>query len=370
MRHLSATFQATNPPLEMALLTTDERFMAAALALGARGFGRTWPNPAVGCVIVKAGRVIGRGWTQQGGRPHAETEALARAGDCVRGATAYVTLEPCSNYGRTSPCSKALIDAGIARVVVGCVDPDPRVNGRGLEGLRQAGVEVVTGVLTERCLEAHRGLYHRIQHNRPAVTLKLAQSLDGRIALANGQSKWLTGDLARRHAHRLRAQHDAIMVGSGTAVKDDPMLDCRIDGLSQASPVRVVLDRRGRLSAESKLIQTAGMVPVWIFGVRRNWPYVTNIDYDGDLNACLGALADKGVTRLLVEGGAKLAASLLKADLADRIELFTCPKVLGGDATPAVGSLSLTNLAQSTKWHQIDNRRLDEDQLSIFQRQR
>ena len=203
--------------------------MGLALALGERHLGRTAPNPSVGCVIVKDGLVVGRGWTQPGGRPHAEAEALARAGDAARGATAYVTLEPCSNWGKTPPCTKGLIEAGISRVVIGCVDPDPRVDGKGIAWLREAGLEVTTGVMEADALAQNLGLYRRIRDGRPMVGLKLAMSLDGRIATRTGDSQWITGEAARRFGHRLRAAHDAIMVGSGTALADDRMRKRPID---------------------------------------------------------------------------------------------------------------------------------------------
>lgn len=349
--------------------TQDEAFMAVALALSARGLGRTWPNPSVGCVLVQGTRIVGRGWTQPGGRPHAETQALDRAGKFAVGATAYVTLEPCSNYGRTPPCSKALIEAGVARVVVGCVDPDPRVNGGGLRALEAAGLEVTTAILAERCRASHLGLYRRIEAKRPAITLKLAQSLDGRIALANGQSKWLTGELARRHAHRLRAEHDAIMIGSGTALADDPLLDCRIEGLRTSSPVRVVLDRRGRLHASSRLVQSAAVQPLWVYGPSRDLGEDVSLrEFAGSIEAVLTDLGDRGITRLVVEGGALLAASLLLGDLVDRLELFTCPKVLGGDAIATIGPLGLDQLAQTDKWRLVDDRRLNDDRLSVYGR--
>lgn len=347
--------------------------MRAALALGARGLGQTWPNPSVGCVIVKDGHIVGRGRTQAGGRPHAETEALRVAGSQARGATAYVTLEPCSNWGRTQPCSKALIDSGVSRVVAGCVDPDPRVNGSGLDQLRAAGIEVTAGVLEEECRQAHLGLYRRILSKRPAVTLKLAQSLDGRIALANGVSKWITGPLARRHAHRLRAQHDAIMVGSGTALADDPELTCRIEGLERSSPVRVVLDRRGRLPVTSRLVQSAGDVPLWIVcgepsidligqGIEQLQPASFEVE------AMLELLAERGLTRLLVEGGAKLAGSLLRANCVDRLEIFTAPRVLGGDATASTDALDLQAIEERPHWRHIDRRDLDGDRLDVYTR--
>jgi len=347
--------------------------MRTALALGMRGLGRTWPNPSVGCLIVKDGQIVGRGRTQDGGRPHAETEALAAAGERARGATAYVTLEPCSNWGRTQPCSKALIDAGVQRVVAGCVDPDPRVNGSGLDQLRAAGIEVTEGILEDACRQAHIGLYRRILARRPAITLKLAQSLDGRIALADGTSKWLTGSLARRHAHRLRAQHDAIMIGSGTALADDPELSCRIDGLEHASPVRVVVDRRGRLPATSRLVRTAERIPLWI--VRRQpsaeliGPGIEQLQPPSfDIETILDQLAERGLTRLLVEGGAKLAGALLRAGCVDRLELFTAPRLLGGDATASTDALGLQAIEERPHWRHVDRRELAADRLDVYAR--
>jgi diaminohydroxyphosphoribosylaminopyrimidine deaminase/5-amino-6-(5-phosphoribosylamino)uracil reductase len=240
--------------------------MDAALSLARRGLGRVWPNPAVGCVLVARGgsgsRVVGRGWTQPGGRPHAEAEALARAGDQARGATAYVTLEPCSHYGKTPPCAEALVAAGVQRVVAAIEDPDPRVSGRGLKALQAAGIEVAVGTGAAAALEINAGFLTRIAHGRPMVALKLATTLDGRIALANGASRWITGSEARQRAHLLRANHDAILVGTGTVAADDPQLTCRLAGLEGRSPVRVVLDRSLRLPAAARVFD--GAVPTWV----------------------------------------------------------------------------------------------------------
>ena len=236
-----------------------------ALRLAARGLGRTWPNPAVGCVVVKDGRIVGRGWTQPGGRPHAETEALGRAGRQALGATAYVTFEPCAHYGRTPPCTMALIHAGVRRVVVATTDPDRRVDGQGVAQLRQAGVEVELGLLRAEAEALNAGFLLKERARRPLVTLKLATSLDGRIATRSGQSQWLTGQQARARGHWLRATHDAIMVGSGTALADDPALTCRLPGLDARSPVRVVLDGRLRLPPISRLAMTACAAPTWLF---------------------------------------------------------------------------------------------------------
>ncbi len=241
--------------------------MRAALALARRSLGRTWPNPAVGCVIVRDGQVIARGRTQDGGRPHAEADAIAQAtaqGLSLKGATAYVTLEPCSHHGRTPPCADALVGAGVARVVSALEDPDPRVKGRGHERLRAAGIEVVVGDGAAEAAEINAGFLTRVKEGRPLFHLKVASSLDGRIATASGESKWITGPAARLHGHHLRATHDAILVGVETALADDPDLGCRLPGLAARSPVRLVLDSKARLSPQSKLATTAGQRPVWL----------------------------------------------------------------------------------------------------------
>ena len=332
--------------------------MGLALALGERHLGRTAPNPSVGCVIVKEGVVVGRGWTQPGGRPHAEAEALARAGDAARGATAYVSLEPCSNWGKTPPCCKGLIEAGIARVVIGCLDPDPRVDGKGIAWLREAGLEVVVGVREAGARAQNLGLYRRIRDNRPMVGLKLAMSLDGRIATRTGESKWITGGAARAFGHRLRASHDAIMVGSGTALADDPELSCRLPGLEDRSPVRVVMDRRGRLPTTSRLIATAGELPL---------VHVTAADGDTSLEAVLTRLAGQGITRLLVEGGAGLATSFLGAGLVDRLYLFAADCLIGGDGEAGVQGLGIERMAEVPRWRLVTTRLLGPDRLSVFE---
>jgi diaminohydroxyphosphoribosylaminopyrimidine deaminase / 5-amino-6-(5-phosphoribosylamino)uracil reductase len=337
---------------------SDARFMGLALALGERHLGRTAPNPSVGCVIVKDGVVVGRGWTQAGGRPHAEAEALARAGDAARGATAYVSLEPCSNWGKTPPCCKGLIEAGISRVVIGCLDPDPRVDGKGIAWLRGAGLEVVVGVREAEARAQNLGLYRRIRDNRPMVGLKLAMSLDGRIATRTGESKWITGEAARAFGHRLRASHDAIMVGSGTALADDPELSCRLPGLEYRSPVRVVMDRRGRLPTTSRLVATAGDLPL---------VHVTAADGDTSLEAVLTRLAGQGITRLLVEGGAGLATSFLMAGLVDRLYLFTADCLIGGDGEAGVRGLGIRALADLPRWRLVTSRMLGPDRLSVLE---
>ena len=245
-------------------IEADRRFMAGALALARRGLGNVWPNPSVGCVLVKDGRVVGRGWTQPGGRPHAETEALGRAGDAARGATAYVTLEPCCHQGQTGPCTDALIAAGVTRAVVAIADPDSRVAGQGLARMREAGIAVETGLLADAAHDLNRGYLSRVETGRPIVTLKLAVSLDGRIAAHTGDSQWITAEDARAAAHGLRASHDAVAVGIGTVLADDPHLTCRLPGMPIRPPVRIVFDSRLQLPLTSQLVATAAAIPTLI----------------------------------------------------------------------------------------------------------
>lgn len=363
--------------------TDDIRHMRHALALARRGLGRVSPNPAVGCVIVRDGAVVGRGWTQPGGRPHAETEALAQAGAAARGATAHVSLEPCSHHGVTPPCAESLIAAGVARVVVALGDPDERVSGRGLSMLRDAGIEVAEGVCREEARTLNRGfLLNRIE-GRPMVTLKLATSLDGRIATRSGHSQWITGPSARRFSHLLRASHDAILVGSGTAQADDPELSCRIEGLEDRSPLRVVLDSRLSLSLTGKLVRTARETPVTLFCGDGADParmaaladagvtvLQTETDETGQPgpDTVLKALAEAGVTRLLIEGGARVAASFLRAGLVDEIAMFRGPQVIGGDGLASIAGFGLDQLDDAPAFRLTGMRRLGDDVLETYRR--
>ncbi len=355
--------------------------MRAALALAQRGLGTVWPNPAVGCVIINEGRVVGRGWTQPGGRPHAETEALARAGDAARGAAAFVTLEPCSHWGKTPPCADALIAAGVKQVIAAIEDPDPRVAGSGLARLRQAGIAVESGLCAEAAAELNAGFFQRIRLGRPLVTLKLATSLDGRIATASGESRWITGPPARDYAHLLRASHDAILVGTGTVLADDPQLTCRLPGLTGRSPVRVVLDRQLRIPPTARLIAEARDLPTWLVtlaagdGARQQRLRDAGVetiaappDAAGqlDLAATLGLLGARGLTRLLVEGGGRLAASLLRQGLVDRLVWLHAPLLLGGDGIPAVAALGRESLAEMPRFTRISREALGDDVVSTF----
>ena len=355
--------------------------MRAALALARRGLGTVWPNPAVGCVIVEERQVVGRGWTQPGGRPHGETEALRRAGDAARGAAAYVSLEPCCHWGRTPPCVDALITAGVRRVVVALEDPDPRVAGEGLRRLRAAGLDVDVGLCAEEAAEVNAGFLSRLRLGRPLVTLKFATSLDGRIATASGESQWISGPPARERAHALRASHDAIMVGTGTAVADDPQLTCRLPGLDHRSPVRVVIDRHLRIPPAARLIADAHVVPTWVLTLPSADPdrraaflasRVTLIDVDPDrtgqvdLAAALTALGERGITRLLVEGGAGLAAAFFRARLVDRLVWVHAPLAGGGDGIPAIAGLDLAALADAPAFERLSTETIGDDVLTTF----
>lgn len=359
----------------------DLRFMDMALDLGQRGLGCVWPNPAVGCVLVRDGAVVGRGWTQDGGRPHAETEALRRAGEAAKGATAYVTLEPCAHHGRTGPCADALASAGVARVVAAIEDPDPRVSGAGLNRLCQAGIAVETGIRATEAAEANAGFLKRVRFGLPLVTLKTATSLDGRIAAHTGHSQWITGQPARGRGHLLRVRHDAILVGGETALADDPELTCRLPGLEHASPVRVVADGRLRLSPDSRLARTARDVPVWVLtregadlaragaleqaGVEL-LPIPLGPDGALDLESGLRRLAERGITRVLVEGGARLAGALLARRLVDRLCWFRAPVLIGGDGIAALSPLRIDRVDKALRPRRLSIESVGEDVLETY----
>jgi len=359
----------------------DTRWMRAALALARRGLGRTWPNPAVGCVIVRDGRVLARAATARGGRPHAEAAALAAVGD-ARGATVYVTLEPCAHHGQTPPCTDALIAAGVARVVCPLQDPDPRVSGRGFAALRDAGVAVEVGCMADEARRLNAGFFSRIERGRPDVTLKLATTLDGRIATRTGESRWITGPLTRRRVHLMRAEADAVMIGAGTARTDNPMLDVRGIGLADRAPVRVVADGALSLPLAGRLARSAASPPLWILHRSDADPErkraladagasMIEIESRGGvllMEAALRALAERGVTRLLVEGGGRLAASLLAAGLVDRLALFTAGKTVGNDGAPAVQAFGLTELAEAPVFALDRIDALDGDVLALWSR--
>jgi diaminohydroxyphosphoribosylaminopyrimidine deaminase/5-amino-6-(5-phosphoribosylamino)uracil reductase len=360
----------------------DRRFMRLALTLGRRGLGRTWPNPAVGAVAVKDGVILGRGWTQPGGRPHAETEALKRAGKSAKGATLYVTLEPCSHQGKSPPCVDALLRAGIARVVSALEDPNPDVAGKGYAKLREGGIALDTGLFAEEAQQAHIGHIRRMREGRPHVLLKLAISADGKAGLAGRKPVAVTGEQARIRVHAMRAAADAILVGIGTILSDDPHLTCRLPGMLEYSPVRVVLDARLRVPMSASVVATAREVPTWIFAakdasaiaediLRARGVEVLRVEgKEGWLDPLqvLRALANRGITRLMVEGGPMVAASFVRAGLVDEAALFRSPKSIGADGIDALEGLPLSVLTQSAQLKPVASETLGADTVECFER--
>jgi diaminohydroxyphosphoribosylaminopyrimidine deaminase / 5-amino-6-(5-phosphoribosylamino)uracil reductase len=365
----------------------DRRFMQLALTLGRRGLGRTWPNPAVGAVVVKDGVIVGRGWTQPGGRPHAEPEALKRAGNAARGATLYVTLEPCSHFGKSPPCADAIIAAGIARVVAAVEDPNPEVAGEGYAKLRAAGISVDTGLFAAEAAHDHVGHFRRVREHRPHVILKLAVSADDKIGAAGRRPVAITGEAARTRVHLLRAQCDAILVGIGTVLADDPTLTCRLPGMEKRSPVRVVLDQSLRIPGGSRLVHSAREVPLWVMASELgDAPAAARLGAAGaqvmrlapvkgkepgpslDLMAVLHALADKGITRLMVEGGSRVASSFVAAGLVDEVWLLRGPDTIGADGIAALDALPLTAITQSPALRVRASETLEKDTLTIYER--
>jgi diaminohydroxyphosphoribosylaminopyrimidine deaminase/5-amino-6-(5-phosphoribosylamino)uracil reductase len=360
--------------------------MALALGLGRRGLGRTWPNPAVGAVIVGRDggqlRIVGRGWTQPGGRPHAEIEALRRAGEAARGADLYVTLEPCSHHGKSPPCADAIIAAGVARVVSAIEDPNPEVAGAGYARLRAAGLAVTVGVGAGEARLDHAGHLRRMRDGRPHVVLKLAISVDGKVGAAGRKPVAITGEAVRDRVHLMRAQSDAVMIGIGTALADDPMLTCRLPGMAASSPVRIVLDSGLRLPLGSRLMQSAREVPVWaVAGAEASRRAEKALTAESvtvlraahahgrlDLAAALKLIAARGITRLMVEGGPTLAAALLAADLIDEAVLFHSPTVVGADGVDALEGMPLAALTESQRLKCVASESVGADTRMVLER--
>lgn len=320
-------------------------FMPIALRLAARHLGQVWPNPSVGALVVKDGAIVGQGATARGGRPHAETIALAQAGELAKGATLYVTLEPCSHQRQTPPCTQAIIAAGIARCVVACRDPNPQVNGAGIAQLQAASIVVEEGQCRAQAEALNAGFFSVIQRGRPQVSLKLATSQDGKLATASGQSQWITSEQSRAFGHKLRSQYDAILTGSGTWLVDKPQLNCRLPGLEGNSPVRVVLDRRLRVQSSDE----------------RTW-----VLHEETIEAALAALAKKGITRVLVEAGAALSTAFLQSGVADKVYWFRAPLIVGEDGLSAVGAGFASELEKLARWQRVHTQHFGNDSLDIL----
>ncbi len=366
----------------MVVAPEDTHYMQQALRLAEQGLGVTAPNPSVGCVIVKNGQVIAAARTANGGRPHAEKEALAQVGREAMGATVYVTLEPCNVEGQSGKCTDALIKARVGRVVIAAEDPYLEERGAGIKELQAAGIVVDVGVCADEARYLNQGFFLTVEEKRPLVTLKLATTLDGRIAISSGKSKWITGETARQFGHVLRYQHDAIMVGVGTMLADDPSLTCRITGLRAYTPMRIILDSSLKVPEKCRAIKTAKTTPTFIYTTRdvhedsKKPAKVVSIKPDAsnhvDLKAVLADLVDKGVTRLLLEGGSTLAASFLKQDLIDRIVWIHAPKVIGGGGMEAISKVN-TKFEKAALHHlwlfqQYEERKLGEDRAVFLVR--
>jgi len=350
--------------------------MRVALAQARRGLGRTAPNPSVGCVIVKNGIILAAARTGDGGRPHAETIALAQAGVQARGADVYVTLEPCAHVGQTGSCAQALRAAGVQRVVVACIDPDPRVSGSGLAILREAGIEVVMSVLEAEALALNAGFIFKITQNRPFVTLKLAVSSDGKIAAGEGMRTQISGPLADTYKHVVRARHDAVLVGIGTVLADDPLLSTRLEGHFDVVK-RIILDAKLEIPRGCALFRTAQIDPVWLVHQSEDSEKIRALAALGvrllasdphDVKAVLEHLAAEGITRLLIEGGARVAESFLKAGMVDECLLLKSPMVLGEGCVSALPTQDIFDLPDFTALRLQKTRVLGQDMLEIYTR--
>jgi diaminohydroxyphosphoribosylaminopyrimidine deaminase / 5-amino-6-(5-phosphoribosylamino)uracil reductase len=358
----------------------DARFMQLAFALGRRNLGNTWPNPSVGAVIVKDGVIVGRGWTQQGGRPHAEIEALRHAKKAAQGATMYVTLEPCSHQGKSPPCADAIIKAGIARVVSALEDPNPEVAGKGHERLRAKGIKVDIGLGADEARRVHAGHIMRMQKARPHVTLKLAVSADGKAGLAGRKPAAITGEAARVRVFQMRAASDAILVGIGTVLSDNPQLTCRLPGMAERSPVRVVLDAKLKLPLSTTVVATVNDTPTWVITSHKPSAIAEEImqqkgckvlrvdETDGrlDLDEVLKALSGQGITRLMVEGGPTVAGGFVAADLVDEVVLLRGEKNIGATGITPLEGMDLKALIKNMRLR--GSEKLGSDMLETYER--
>ena len=365
-----------------AFTSNDISQMRTALTIAQRGLGEVYPNPTVGCVLVREdlnNLIVGRGWTQVGGRPHAEAEAIRKAGTMAHDSTAYVTLEPCSHYGETSPCTDALIKAGIKKVFLSVKDPDRRVSGTGIKRLKEAGIEVYVGLLKQEALQINKGFFSLVTKKRPMITWKIASSADGKIATKNGDSKWVTNDLSRKQGHLLRAEHDIILTSINTALEDDPELTCRLPGLMHRSPQPIVLDSQLRLPPTSKLMN--GMLKPWIYTNcqaprerqlkleelgAKIFKIKRGASKELSLNQIILHLSDIGITRVLLECGGTLAKSFLQKGLIDQIYWYRSPIIIGSDGLAAVNTLNISTIKNSLLFSHRNTYNFGSDTLSIF----
>ena len=325
------------------------RYMQAALQLARRNLGQTWPNPSVGAVLVKGGQIIGEGFTARGGRPHAETQALQQAGSNAKGATLYVTLEPCSHHGKTPPCTDAIIVAGIGEVVIACTDPNPLVAGQGIRNLQQAGIKVIMDIGKDEAMEINRGFFSIIEKKRPFISLKIATSLNQKMIPGKDASRWITNEQSRAYVHLLRSKYDAIATGIGTVIADNPVLTCRLPGFEDRSPQPIVFDRNNQLPAGSHLAK------------RNAWTLNSP-----DILTAINSLKEKGVTRLFVEAGPKLSTAFLQSGLVDRMYWFTAPMTIE-DGISVSEAMLVTELAKLTRWKQIETMTFGNDTLKIYE---
>ncbi|MCE2927853.1 MAG: bifunctional diaminohydroxyphosphoribosylaminopyrimidine deaminase/5-amino-6-(5-phosphoribosylamino)uracil reductase RibD [Rickettsiales bacterium] len=332
--------------------SNHQAFMLRAIELGRTNLGQTWPNPAVGAVVVKDGKIVGEGFTARGGRPHAEPQALAKAGEVARGATLYVSLEPCAHQGKTPPCTDAIISAGIARVVVACRDPNPPVNGKGIAQLQAAGIEVTENICSAEARALNRGFISVVERKRPYVMMKVATSADGKIA--GGSERWITGETARAEVHRLRSEYDAILTGIGTVLADDPLLTVRTPGMEHKSPMRIVLDRSHRLPRGSRLSKSIDVSALWVLGSKT-------------IPEALSTMAEKGITRVMVEAGQKLNTSMLESGLVDTIYWFQAPHVIGEQGLSVFTDHNITNPSLLTGWQCCSETEYSPDHLYVLE---
>ena len=351
----------------------DQRWMRAALLQARYGAGRTAPNPSVGCVIVKDGQLIGYGRTADGGRPHAETQALKMAGQAAQGATAYVTLEPCSHHGKTPPCADALIENGIARVVIATDDPDANVSGQGIARLKSSGINVETGVEGQAASRFYQAYFHHRKTGLPFVTAKIASTLDGKIALADGQSKWITGPRTRRYVHLMRSRHDAMLTSSGTVRADNPSLTARIDGYHGPQPLRVVAASALTFQEDSNLLKTADQAGLLLLTTSPSSDgkvETVQISADAlgkpDLTDAMKALGARGITSVMVEAGGQFLSSLFKSGLVHQLVWTRSSGVIGGEGRPSLADFGLQSIADGNIFKRLSSTAIEDDAIEIY----